>query len=187
MRTNRAKTKRKTMTRATRSECCWQHVTHRRIVHRMVEPCSRPAYGSAGIPKSDRTRRTGWRGCPHCHRRSPDHSDSNKATCGKGICGRCLGSPQRARECSRDNALTEETGIIYLSNAGYNFQTGSKPLKARPVRSCCAKTVLADNHSVAGSLVIDLADQVVCGLNFKPFQSMLPELRSVARKHHEPA
>ena len=27
----------------------------------------------------------------------------------------------------------------------------------------------------------------MCGLNFKPFQSMLPELRSVARKHHQPA
>jgi hypothetical protein len=79
----------------------------------------------------------------------------------------------------RDNELAEQTGTVYLSNAGCYFQTGSKLLKARPIGSCCAKTVLADNHSVACGLVINLADQVMCGLNFKPFQSMLPELRSV--------
>jgi len=90
-------------------------------------------------------------------------------------------------QCSRDNELTEQTGTVYLSNAGYNVQTGSKLLETPPVHSCCTKTVLADNYSVASGLVIDLADQVVCGLNFKPFQSMLPELRSVARKHHQPA
>ena len=89
--------------------------------------------------------------------------------------------------CSRNDELTEQTGTVYLSNAGCDFQTGSKLLKTPPIRRCCAKAVLADNHSVACGLVVDLADQVVCGLNFKPFQSMLPELRSVARKHHQPA
>src|SRR6202022_1171822 len=37
-------------------------------------------------------------------------------------------------QCSRDNELTEQTGTVYLSNAGYNFQTGSKLLKTRPIR-----------------------------------------------------
>src|SRR5205823_5729876 len=90
-------------------------------------------------------------------------------------------------QCSRDNELTEQTGAVYLSNARYNVQTGIKLLETLPIHSCCAKTVFTDNGSVACSLVVDLADQMACGLNFKPFQSMLPELRSVARKHHQPA
>ena len=118
--------------------------------------------------------------------------------CGRGIAlcsnGRSHGAVREAGarigdddEPLRDNELAEKTGIVHFSNAGCNFQTGSKRLETRPIRSCCAKTVLADNRSVACSLVVDLADQAVCGLNFKPFQSMFPELGSVARKHHLPA
>src|SRR5437870_5385578 len=90
------------------------------------------------------------------------------------LCGSCSGSSARTISCSfqpfshptrvasrklrgsayteqrsRDNELTEQTGTVYLSNAGYNFQTGGKFFKTPPIRSCCARTVLADNHSVA--------------------------------------
>jgi hypothetical protein len=53
----------------------------------------------------------------------------------------------------RDNELTEDTGIVHVSNARCNCQTGSKFLKTCRIRSCCAKTVLAHNHSVAWGLV----------------------------------
>jgi len=112
------------------------------------------------------------------------------------LCGSCCGSSARTILCSfhllshptrvasrklrgsayteqrsRDNELTEQTGTVYFSNAGCNVQTCGKLLKIRSIRSCCAKTVPADNGSVACSLVVDLADQVVCRLNFRPFQS----------------
>src|SRR5882762_1235203 len=44
----------------------------------MVELCPRRAYGGAGIPQSDRTRRTVGRGRARRHRRIPDRVGSGK-------------------------------------------------------------------------------------------------------------
>jgi hypothetical protein len=59
----------------------------------MVELCPRRAYGGAGIPQSDPTRRTVGRGCARHHRRSPDRVGSGEVG-GAGIGSRCVGSHQ---------------------------------------------------------------------------------------------
>jgi hypothetical protein len=59
--------------------------------HGMVELCPRRAYGDAGIPQSDPSRRTVGRGSARHHRRSPDRAGSGEVS-GASIGSRCVGS-----------------------------------------------------------------------------------------------
>ena len=87
------------------------------------------------------------------------------------------------RELARRKArgpIFHRSAIAKILSASARSQNSACPQLLRENRPC-------RNCSVACGLVVDLADQVVRGLNFKPLQSMLPELSSVARKHYQPA
>jgi hypothetical protein len=76
------------------------------IAHGMVELCPRRAYGDAGTPQSDPTRRTVGRGCARHHRYSPDRVGSGEV-CGAGIGSRCVGS-HSGKPLARMDVIKEE-------------------------------------------------------------------------------
>jgi hypothetical protein len=80
----------------------------------------------------------------------------------------------------RDRDLAKEAGAVYFENVRGKTKDSRQAPKACGIYGCRAKTVFADDDTIARGLIVNSAYESVCGLNFKPPQAIRPEAIGIA-------
>jgi hypothetical protein len=75
----------------------------------------------------------------------------------------------------RDRDLAKEAGAVDFDNVRGQTQDSRQPSRACSIYGRGAKTVSADDDTIACRLVVNSAYQPVRGLNSKPPQAIRPE------------